>query len=816
MSSPSSKNATGTATVAATIAATDDTVIAASTASTASTHQYYAMVIDSGPIIKQQGLQQLMTSNHALHYVTVPGVMAEIRDNKARQFLQHNLLFLLDSIQIKTPSAESMQAIVQFAKQTGDYPSLSMVDLQVLALAYEMEQEGCGCHNIRHVRTTPKRKVGLGNIQLLNANNNNKNHHNASAAATGGAGKNKEEEEEDEKKKKDAMASNDTSASATAKPLNIEYDLVEDDDDEEEEEKGDDESDDSDSDSDDDNDEPEELSSNANEKELQQDNKSTNAPTASTTTTTNDNNNNKTGAPKSWATLLGGSAKINVNDAAAAAAGATTASTPTPDVVVVADKNLHVTFGSMKLGKSATHNDNDGGQFDDASDDDNDDKQDFTVKQELELEFPSLSAAAMVPYEGEDDDDDDDNVVENDKHESIPQDDSQKQQDAANTTASNLFERSDQEKRKNLQPVSKSGKLYNSFRKYGDLMKPKPAVKQGASEPTQQETNQDSDATTQESIHSNSNNKNKKPQQESKIMGNGMSAMAETMKFEEDDGEGWITSAQDIKIMKTHLGQLDPTKTPESALSGKTDSNTAGPPLSQRTACVTTDFAMQNVLLQMNLILLSVDGMRIRRLKSWVLRCGACFKIHSADEGFLNGRMKRLFCSHCGSDMLQRISASVDGKTGRLKLHFSRRKQGRHMSTRGTKYSLPKPGKGNKYQGDLLLREDQLLMGAWNQKVKIRAGNTYQKSNSESIFGRDLASTVGCNVTKSGVGGGGFGSNSWAASTESSGPTSNTATSNLDIRVGFGARKNPNAAKGRERRGKKKKSTDRACGMRRY
>ena len=97
------------------------------------------------------------------------------------------------------------------------------------------------------------------------------------------------------------------------------------------------------------------------------------------------------------------------------------------------------------------------------------------------------------------------------------------------------------------------------------------------------------------------------------------------------------------------------------------------PPLSQRAACATTDFAMQNVLLQMNLIVLSVDdGMRIRRLKSWVLRCGACFKIHSSpeDQGFMDGRMKRLFCSQCGSDLLQRIAASVDGKTGRFKLHF--------------------------------------------------------------------------------------------------------------------------------------------------
>jgi hypothetical protein len=162
--------------------------------------------------------------------------------------------------------------------------------------------------------------------------------------------------------------------------------------------------------------------------------------------------------------------------------------------------------------------------------------------------------------------------------------------------------------------------------------------------------------------------------------------------------------------------------------------------------------------------------------------------------------------------MMQRISASVDGKTSRLKLHFSKRRQGKHHSTRGTKFSLPKPGTNNRFQGDLLLREDQLLMGAWNQKVKIRSGNNYRMSQNESIFGKDLAATVGCNVKP---GRNSFGSSSWTTA-----PTTTTssggATAVSDIRVGFGAQKNPNAAKGRERRGKKKKSADRACGMRRY
>ncbi|KAG7351609.1 Nin one binding (NOB1) Zn-ribbon like-domain containing protein [Nitzschia inconspicua] len=715
------------------------------------------------------------------------------------------------------------------------------VDLQVLALSYELEREGCSTiatsngystsssSCMEHIRTTPKRTIGLGTIQLLNANNNK----NTTKNQTG------QEKQQQQQQQRQTTNNETPSTTTTAKPLNIDYDLVEeeedDEDDDGEEEKEHDKNESEDDQEEEKDDEPiqddQEEKENENDGSLVLDHTSQ-EPSASAATTSV--------APKSWAALLGGGAVTTTNNNKNKISNPQTMTPTTTSLVTVADKNLHVTFGSMSITSSGV------GQFDDASDNEDNVQQEqdhklssskdgeMSIRQELEQDFPSLAAAATIPYQEEEDDDDEQEEQENDR--TVQQEQDQHCSAATITTTlttsngsssgSTLFERSDQEKQKNLQPISKSGKLYNSFRTYSDLMKPKPKTTTNKNK-VPSDNNKNPSQQRQQDTEESSKNK----AQESKIMGTGMASMAETMKFEEDDGEGWVTSINDIKTIKMTHGKLDPTKSVPSIppLSTKHNSNddnyaaavttiskpnpNTGPPLSQRTACATTDFAMQNVLLQMNMILVSVDGMRIRRLKSWVLRCGACFKIHSAsDQGFLDGRIQRLFCSHCGSDMLQRISASVDGKTGRLKLHFSKRKQGKQLSTRGTKYSLPKPGKNNKYQGDLLLREDQLLMGAWNQKVKIRSGNAYQKSNSESIFGRDLAETVGCNVTKSG-GNTGFGSSTW---TSSSNTTTPTATSAHDIRVGFGARKNPNAAKGRERRGKKKKSTDRACGMRRY
>ena len=386
---------------------------------------------------------------------------------------------------------------------------------------------------------------------------------------------------------------------------------------------------------------------------------------------------------------------------------------------------------------------------------------------ELTEAFPSLAAAATVPYDGSDDEG--------------------KGDAAGGKSALQLAqEEAERKRQESLKPIAatKDGKLYNSFRKYGhvvasDGIKKKSCGmkvaanidKEDADENANNEGQMDSEAVAQID----------RRKDQSRILGGDMS-MAGKMTAEDDDGEGWITTTSDIRSMKA-AGHLDPTRDPAKVKDGAVDApkGPVGPPVSQRTACATTDFAMQNVILQMNLSLLTVDGVKVRRLKSWVTRCGACFTIYTGDQNGLG--TTRLFCERCGSDFMQRIAASIDGKTGRLKLHLSKKYK---TNTRGTKFSLPAPGKGNRFEGDLLLREDQLMTGVWNQKAKKARG----KKEAQSIFGSDIASNVGCHAD---------------------------LTKSDNIKVGFG-RRNPNAAKGgRERRGKKKKGTDvKACGLRRY
>eukprot|EP00948_MAST-09A_sp_MAST-9A-sp1_P004279 g4279.t1 len=177
-------------------------------------------------------------------------------------------------------------------------------------------------------------------------------------------------------------------------------------------------------------------------------------------------------------------------------------------------------------------------------------------------------------------------------------------------------------------------------------------------------------------------------------------------------------------------------------------------------ACVTTDFAMQNVILQLGLKVLSLEGRSIRRIKNWVMKCDGCKEIFPD--------LTKMFCPTCGSDAVAKLSVTIDA-SGALKYGYN---PNRKMNLRGTIFSIPKRSGGHGQRGDkgLLLREDQLLQGQW-KKV---AG---KKSLKGSIFGDAITETVG---------GGG------------------RMVLGEDVVVGYG-RKNPNARRGRERRGQKKK-----------
>lgn len=128
-------------------------------------------------------------------------------------------------------------------------------------------------------------------------------------------------------------------------------------------------------------------------------------------------------------------------------------------------------------------------------------------------------------------------------------------------------------------------------------------------------------------------------------------------------------------------------------------------------ACATNDFAMQNVILQMGLRLLTPNGVRIHQLHRWLLKCHACNGV-TAD-------VSRIFCPKCGNhSTLRKISVTVGGNGI---VQAGRRQR---ISIRGTRYSLPQPKGGrDAVTRNPILREDQLAHKLLYPKTKKTVSN---------------------------------------------------------------------------------------------
>ncbi|XWS61790.1 hypothetical protein CRYUN_Cryun07bG0155800 [Craigia yunnanensis] len=135
-------------------------------------------------------------------------------------------------------------------------------------------------------------------------------------------------------------------------------------------------------------------------------------------------------------------------------------------------------------------------------------------------------------------------------------------------------------------------------------------------------------------------------------------------------------------------------------------------------ACVTGDFAMQNVLLRMGLRLLAPGGMQIRQLHRWILKCHACYTV-TAEIG-------RIFCPKYGNGGTLWKAAVIVGENGIILASHRPR-----ITLRGTKFSLPLPQGGrDAVTKNLILREDQLHQKFLYPKTKKKVN----KQGDDDLF----------------------------------------------------------------------------------
>ncbi|KAL5551680.1 hypothetical protein UlMin_001856 [Ulmus minor] len=202
----------------------------------------------------------------------------------------------------------------------------------------------------------------------------------------------------------------------------------------------------------------------------------------------------------------------------------------------------------------------------------------------------------------------------------------------------------------------------------------------------------------------------------------GLSTILQHMRLEEDEQKGLQGGNESVEggHVDTASEGLDRVEV-SSEMNDSVDASNAGDDDSSEqswmlrslsdssVACITTDFAMQNVLLQMGLRLLAPGGMQIRQLQRWILKCHACYAV-TAEIG-------RMFCPKCGNGGTLRKVAVTVGENGII---MSARRP--RITLRGTKFSLPLPQGGrDAITKNLILREDQLPQKFLRPKTKKKA-----------------------------------------------------------------------------------------------
>ncbi|GAB2212278.1 hypothetical protein Droror1_Dr00025630 [Drosera rotundifolia] len=170
----------------------------------------------------------------------------------------------------------------------------------------------------------------------------------------------------------------------------------------------------------------------------------------------------------------------------------------------------------------------------------------------------------------------------------------------------------------------------------------------------------------------------------------------EALLVDDDNNENSHDGEYDHLETESHTSEMvDTSFTDEDGVSSE-QSWTINSLSESSVACITGDFAMQNVILQMGLRLVAPGGMQIRELHRWILKCHACLTV--------TPEIGRFFCPKCGNGGTLRKVAVTVGENGMVLAASCPR-----VSLRGTRFSLPLPKGGrDAVSKNPILREDQL------------------------------------------------------------------------------------------------------------
>ena len=164
---------------------------------------------------------------------------------------------------------------------------------------------------------------------------------------------------------------------------------------------------------------------------------------------------------------------------------------------------------------------------------------------------------------------------------------------------------------------------------------------------------------------------------------------------EDDDDDSWLT-LENIEEARKVAARLHFDKVDDENLD------------LDEVVCITLDYAMQNVLSLMGIPIMSVDGVKTSKIKSFVLRCNSC--------GNKTPDVSRKFCPSCGNKTMKKLFYSI-GEHGEMTYHFSKYFV---SNTRGLKYRVPAPQGGKHGQNPWVAEDQRFPLNQASKKSKLK------------------------------------------------------------------------------------------------
>ena len=173
--------------------------------------------------------------------------------------------------------------------------------------------------------------------------------------------------------------------------------------------------------------------------------------------------------------------------------------------------------------------------------------------------------------------------------------------------------------------------------------------------------------------------------------------------FNDDDDEGWITP-ENLYTKLDEMKGIHESKSSKNKIEINTDSNNCEkeqlPEKEDKSEGIenvfvnTADFTLQNACMKMGIPIIGVDGLRIKNIKNYILKCTVCNKfIFEID---------RLFCDFCGYPYLMKIGYNIFAN-GEIRIND----KVPEPRKRGQVFDLPAPS--TKKNGTVyILSEDQI------------------------------------------------------------------------------------------------------------